>query len=244
MTRVRSAFLLLICLLLVTSSCSSAALDDLLAAAGVPDRALDRETVVAGLREALEVGSDRTVERTSAVDGFLADELIRIAIPPELQAMTDALRTLGLGRRVDDLEVGMNRAAEGAAGEAREILWSEIRELTIPDAMAILGGGPTAATEHLRERTEARIRARFRPIVVSKMDEVGLARLYADLAERYNRLPLVSRPALDLDAYVTDRALSGLFTVLGNEERRIREDPVARTTELLRRVFGQAPAAA
>ena len=224
--------------LALSTGCSSAALDDLLDVATSDSGSLDRETVVAGLREALEIGSRRTVERTAVLDGFLANELIRIVIPDELDSMTAALRKLGLGRQVEDLEVNMNRAAEEAAGEAREILWEEIRSLTIPDAWAILDGGKTAATDFLQERTSAEIRAKFHPIVVRKMEEVGLARIYSDLSERYNRLPFVSSPALNLDEYVTDEALAGLFTILGEEETKIRENPLARTTELLKRVFG------
>lgn len=230
----------LVALTLTTfAGCSSTALDDLLEGAGGGYRPLDRETVVAGLKEALEIGAGRAIDRTAVIDGFFANELIRILIPEELAKMAERLRKLGMGRQVDELELQMNRAAEEASGKARGILWGEIRKLSIPDAMAILEGGGTAATDLLRERTGSEIRERFRPIVVETMDEIGLARLYEDLAERYNRLPFVTRAAVDLDDYVTGAALDGLFTVLGEEEIRIREDPVARTTELLRRVFGR-----
>jgi hypothetical protein len=233
-----AAFAILLTLPVLISGCSSAALDDLLEAAAGGPAALDRETVAAGLRQALEIGSSRTVDRTSIVDGFFGNELIKILIPAELDKMAGRLRKLGLERQVDDLELQMNRAAEQAAGEAREILWAEIRALTIPDAVAILRGGQTAATDFLRSRTETEIRDRFQPIVVDRMEEVGLARLYSDLADRYNKLPFVTKTAVDLDAYVTQEALGGLFTILGEEEARIRRDPLARTTELLRRVFG------
>ena len=225
-------------LALVVTACSGFPPELVDTLGGDGPRALDRETVIAGLKEALEVGSERTVERTAVVDGYLANELIRIVMPRELESMARSLRRIGLGHQVDELEEGMNRAAERAAGEAREVLWREIRALTFDDAMEILNGGPTAATDHFRTRTRAEIRARFHPIVVEKMAEVGLSRLYRELADHYNRLPLLTRPAVDLDEYVTDEALAGLFLVLGEEERRIREDPIARTTELLRRVFG------
>ncbi len=230
---------LLLTPVLLASGCSSTALDEILAGALEPSQALDRETVIAGLREALEVSAERTVERTARIDGFLANELIRIAIPDELDKLASALRRLGLGGKVDELEIQMNRAAEEAAGEAREIFWDEIRSLTFPDAVAILEGGGTAATDFLEERTGGEIRSRFEPVVVETMNEVGLARLYADLAETYNRLPLVTTPAINLEDYVTEEALEGLFTVLREEEARIREDPLARTTDLLRRVFGR-----
>lgn len=218
--------------------CSGLALEDLLDPTVHSSRELDRDTVIAGLRQALEIGSQRAIDRTSVVDGFLANELIRIVLPEELESMARRLRQLGLGRQVDQLEVSLNRAAEQAVGEARDVLWAEIRTLSFPDAMAILRGGGSSASDFLEQRTSAEIRARFLPIVVEKMETVGLARLYDDLAERYNRLPFVTRAAVDLDQYVTDRALDGLFAVLREEERRIREDPLARATELLRRVFG------
>jgi hypothetical protein len=223
------------------AGCAGLTVDDVLEAAeaiGKQDT-LDQETVVAGLREALRIGSQRTVDRTATVDGFLGNALIRIAMPEELGKMASTLRKIGFGRQVDELEVAMNRAAEEAAGGARDVFWEEIRGLTIPDAMEVLGGGPTAATDLLRLRTSDEIRERFRPIVVDKIEQVGLARLYTDLADDYNKLPFVSRPAVDLEEYVTEEALGGLFTVLGEEETKIREDPVARTTELLRKVFGQ-----
>lgn len=221
---------------LILASCSGLP-PELLEAVTAPSGELDEETVIAGLREALRVGSERTVDRTAAFDGFLANELIRIHLEGDLERMGRTLRRLGLGRRVDEFEVQMNRAAEKAAGEARLVLTRAVTGLTFEDAMGILRGPETAATDFLHAETSTEIRARFHPIVVDKMDEVGLTALYRELADHYNRLP-VSRPAVDLDDYVTDRALDGLFTVLGEEERKIREDPLARTTELLRRVFG------
>lgn len=229
-------------ILLLSIGCASIDLEGVLRDPGSSGGTapLDRETVASGLRDALRVGSGRAVDRTSRVDGFLANELIRITIPEELRSMTDALRRLGLSRQVDQLEVQLNRAAEAAASEAREVFWSEIREITFPDAWAILRGGQTAATDFLERRTRPTIESRFRPIVAEKIDEVGLGRTYGDLARRYNALPFVTRPALDLDDYVTTEAVDGLFEVLAEEERKIREDPLARTTELLRRVFGRS----
>lgn len=200
---------------------------------------LDESTVIAGLREALRVGTQNTVLSTSRVDGYLGNRLIRIAIPEQLESMADALRQVGLGGQVDELEIGMNRAAELAAGEAREVFWEAIAGMTISDAFSILEGDDTAATDYFRGRTEAALYDKFHPIVQGKMEEVGLSRIYASVAETYNSLPLSGAPQLvDLDEYVTGRALSGLFTVLAQEEQRIRRDPLARTTDLLRRVFG------
>ena len=200
---------------------------------------LDQPTVTRGLREALRVGTSRAIERTSRVDGFLANELIRISLPEELASMANALRKIGFARQVDELEVAMNRAAERAAGEAREIFVDAITSMTIADAFGILRGHETAATDYLRLRTEDTLRQRFQPIIASKMKDVDLYRGYNQLAEVYRTLPFAREPLVDLDSYLTGRALDGLFTLLAEEEKRIREDPLARTTELLRRVFSR-----
>jgi len=199
--------------------------------------ALDEGTIADGLREALRVGSERAVGNVSKVNGFLANELIRIATPKELEKMTSTLRKIGFGSQVDELETSMNRAAEKASGEATAIFWEAVQGLTIADARAVLGGGRHAATKLLRDRTSSQLSSRIHPIVGEKMRDVGLSRLYGDLAARYNALPLGQKPAIDLEEYVTGKTLDGVFSVLAKEEERIREDPMARTTELLQRVF-------
>jgi hypothetical protein len=218
-----------------------AGLESVLSSGGVPSAALDSATVVAGLKEALRVGTDRTVSSTSRLDGFLANELIRINTPESLSTMTRALRTVGMGSQVDELEVAMNRAAEQAAGEAASVFWSGIQQMSIQDAFGILEGGDTAATDYFRRTTSGELRARFAPIVEEKMSAVGLVKLYDDLVGRYRAMPLsaFTQAPPDLREHVTDGALSGLFTVLGQEEARIRQEPAARSTELLRKVFGR-----
>ncbi len=207
------------------------------AALGEP---LDEATVARGLREALRIGSDRAIQRVGRLDGYLASQLIRIHLPEELEKMADALRKIGFRRQVDELEVAMNRAAEEAAGEALDIFVAAVDRMTIADAFGILRGGDTAATDYLRGRTTESLRQRFEPIIEGKMEKVGLYRTYGRLADTYNGLPFTSRPAVDLEDYLTEKALDGLFTTLAEEETRIREDPVARTTELLRKVFSRA----
>ena len=202
--------------------------------------ALDESTVAAGIKEALRIGTQNTVLSTSKVDGYLGNQLIRIAIPEQMQSVASTLRQVGLGKQVDELEVGMNRAAELAAAEARDVFWDAITSMTVSDAFGILNGGNTAATDYFRGRTSAALRTRFHPIVAQKIDEVGLSRVYSGIADTYNSLPLEGKSRLvDLDEYVTDRALAGLFTVLATEEQKIRQDPMARTTDLLRKVFGR-----
>lgn len=205
-----------------------------------PSAALDEQTVAAGLREALMVGTERTVRSTSRLDGFLANELIRIALPEELQSIAKTLRSVGLGKQVDDLEVAMNRSAERAAGEAKVVFFDALAQMTLADAFGILNGGDRAATDYFRRRTSAALARRFRPIVRQKMGEVGLYRSYEKAVRSYSALPFTSKkPAPDLEEHVTQRALSGLFVTLAEEEKRIRQDPAARTSALLRRVFAQ-----
>lgn len=198
---------------------------------------LDASTVAAGLKEALEVGTARTVDLTSKTDGFLANQLIRIGMPDQLKGMAQTLRTLGMGAQVDQLETSMNRAAELAAAEARPVFVDAVKGMTISDAMGILNGGNTAATDYFRKKTESTLAGKFKPIVAAKLDEVGLYRTYKPLADAYSSLPMVTTPAVNLDQYVTDKSLDGLFTVLAQQETLIRKDPAARTTELLKKVF-------
>jgi hypothetical protein len=200
--------------------------------------ALSTSTIANGLKEALRIGTERTVADTSRPGGFLDNPFIRIAIPEQLTSMAQALRGIGMSAQVDGLEVAMNEAAERASAEAKPVFWNAITSMTLTDAQAILNGGDTAATEYFREATSAQLQTRFAPIISEKINEVGLARTYDSLVTSYNRLPFVTAPAVDLDAYVTDQALDGLFGVLAQEEQRIRTDPVARSTELLQRVFG------
>ncbi len=236
---------LALCLAVATGcadGASLAGLETVLRQAGLPTgrsaAGLDAGTIASGLREALRVGTQNAVSRTSRLDGFLGSELIRIRLPESIEPMTDALRTIGFGRQVDELEVGMNRAAERAAGEAADVFLDAISRMTIDDARGILQGGDTAATEFFRRATSDTLRSRFEPIVTEKMQTVGLARLYDSMVARYRALPIPKKEAPALESYVTDRALDGLFTVLGQEEQRIRTDPAARVTELLRTVFG------
>jgi hypothetical protein len=203
-----------------------------------PSQGLDEGTIVAGLKEALEVGTTRAVESTSRQNGFNGNPLIRIPLPEELEQMASGLRTIGFGAQVDELELSMNRAAEKAAGEAGPVFWNAVKQMSFADANTILRGDETAATEYFRDRTSNELRRRFAPIVDQSMQEVGLARLYDDLVGRLAMLPLVPKPQLDLREYVTNGALGGLFTVLGQEEAKIRGDPAARTTALLQTVFG------
>ena len=198
---------------------------------------LDEKTVTAGLKDALRIGTERAVNNTSRLDGFLANEVIRIALPEEFDAVASALRSIGFDSQVDALEVGMNRAAEKATSEAKSVFWDAITQITLADVYDILYGNETAATDYFRSKTSDALRNRFQSIVTEKMGEVGLYQIYNQVVSTYNSIPFVSKPAIDLDNYVTEKTLDGLFQMIATEERKIRLDPAARTTELLRRVF-------
>jgi hypothetical protein len=201
---------------------------------------LDEATVAAGLKEALRVGTERATASTSELDGFYGNALIRIALPEQYDGVARALENIGMGSYVEDFERSMNRAAERASGEAIDVFWSAITQMSISDAFEILYGHETAATDYFRLKTSASLTARFQPIVEAKMKEVGVYNIYNDLVARYNLLPIDKPKPVDIDDYVTERTVDGIFAVLEGEEKRIREDPAARTTELLRKVFGSS----
>jgi len=178
------------------------------------------------------------VKLTGRTDGYFRNEAIKIVLPEQLRTLGSGLRTVGLGAQVDQLELGMNRAAERAAPRAKQIFWDAIGAMTIDDARRILGGGDTAATEYFKGKTSDSLASAFRPIVEASMREVGVTRQYTELHRRAQAIPFLNVEAYDLDRYVVTRALDGLFHVVGEEEKKIRTDPAARVTELLREVFG------
>ncbi|WP_019024426.1 MULTISPECIES: DUF4197 domain-containing protein [unclassified Thioalkalivibrio] len=192
------------------------------------------------IREALRVGTERTVERTGQEDGYWGNQAIRIGLPQELRQAGDVLRSAGLGSQVDDLERRMNRAAEAAAREAAPVFVSAIRGMQPSDVHAVLRGDDDAATQYLRGASESDLRERYAPVVREHMEGAGVYRVYQPLRDAASRIPGMADLDVDLDRYVTDHALDGLFTILADEERRIREDPAARTTQLLREYFGSS----
>ena len=200
---------------------------------------LDTETIVAGLKQALEVGTNNAVKTTSRTGGYWDNLAIRILMPEKLKSVASTLRKVGLGGQVNAFERKMNEAAESAAAHAAPIFIDAIEDMTFADAKGILSGGDTAATDYFRGKTSAALTSLYLPIVKGKMGELGVMKAYDDLLAQYLRLPLAPKPTVSIEQYVTDKGLAGLFNVLGKEERLIRENPAARTTELLRRVFGK-----
>lgn len=208
------------------------------ASLAAPEGRGDERTRVAGVREALAVGTEKAVRELGRRDGYYRNEAVKILLPPKIRRVGEVARVAGFQREVDELVVRMNRAAETAAPLAARHFGDAIRAMTLEDVHGIIAGGDTAATEFFERRTRDRIYAAFRPAVAKSIGEAGATRAYTDLMGHYEALPFVRKPSLDLEHYVTDKALDGLFHRVSLEEKRIRRDPAARTSELLRTVFG------
>jgi len=197
---------------------------------------LTNDEVVSGLKEALEVGTQRGTDQLSAVDGFFKNAAIKILMPPEAEKVEKTLRSVGLGKEVDKAILSMNRAAEDAAKSATPIFVKAIREMTIQDAFGILKGGDFAATDYLKDKTTASLTEAFRPVIDSSLKKVDATKYWNTVFTTYNKFS-TEKVNTDLPAYVTEKALSGIFYQVGQEEQKIRKDPVARTTDLLKKVF-------
>jgi hypothetical protein len=200
---------------------------------GEPDTA----TVAAGLKEALTIGAKNGVSAVSKVNGYFGNELIRIPMPEKLQKIENMMRKFGFHKEVDTFVLTMNRAAEKAAPRALSFFTDAVREMTIPDAVGILRGNDTAATDFLRAKTYSRIYDAFKPVVSSAMNDVGVTRAFKQMMDKARTIPFLKGEVVDLDHYVTSKALDGLFVVVGQEEKKIRKDPAARVTDLLKTVF-------
>jgi hypothetical protein len=192
-----------------------------------------------GLQEALKVGTENAVVQTGGVDGFLMNKAIKILMPKNLQTIEKPLRMVGYGPQIDEFVVGMNRAAEKAAPFAKEIFWDAIGQMTFDDARKILAGGDTAATDYFKAKTSKKLQTAFRPAVETVMNDVGVNRQYNELIGRYQSVPFAKNIAFDVNQYVTEKATDGLFYVVGQEEKKIRTNPTARVTDLLKEVFGR-----
>ncbi|HTF91779.1 MAG TPA: DUF4197 domain-containing protein, partial [Verrucomicrobiae bacterium] len=191
-----------------------------------------------GLQEALKVGTENAVAQTSATDGFLMNKAIKILMPKTLQNMEKPLRMVGYGPQIDEFVVGMNRAAEKAVPFAKQIFWDAIGAMTFDDARKILNGNDTAATEYFKGKTSKNLQTAFRPSVEEVMNQVGVNRQYNDLIGKYKDVPFSKNIAFDVNQYVTEKATDGIFFVVGQEEKKIRTNPAARVTDLLKDVFG------
>lgn len=191
------------------------------------------------LKQALEQGTSKSVTQLSAVNGFFANAAVKILFPPEAKKAEKTLRKLGLNKLCDNLILSLNRAAEDAAGKAAPIFINAIKQMTVKDAGNILLGGRDAATQYFRRTTNQALADQFRPVIHASLDKVGATHLYTDLATQYNKIPLTfNKLNPDLDDYVTQKAIDGLFYQIALEELNIRQNLSARTTPLLQQVFG------
>ncbi|HKW95267.1 MAG TPA: DUF4197 domain-containing protein [Methylomirabilota bacterium] len=216
---------------------ADAQIDKLLKGLGGAGAGLSDAKIGDGLKEALQVATDKTVSLTGKTDGYFANQAIKILMPEKLRSLETGLRTVGYGPQLDEFVLSMNRAAERAAPQAKQIFLDALGKMSFDDARKILNGGETAATDFFKSKTTPQLTTAFRPVVSKSMNEVGVTRQYKDLLSRFEAIPFAKSPALDLDGYVVDRGLAGLFHVLGDQEKQIRTNPTARTTELLKEVF-------
>ncbi len=190
-----------------------------------------------GLKEALHIATEQAVSLTGRPDGYFRNQAIKILMPEKLRTLEKGLQAVGYGPQLDEFVLRMNRAAEQAAPLAKPIFWEAIGAMSFDDARKILAGGDTAATEYFKAKTTDKLVTAFRPVVEKAMNEVGVTQQYKELVGRYQSIPFAKSETFDISQYVVTRSLEGLFHVVGEEERKIRTNPTARVTGLLKEVF-------
>ena len=198
---------------------------------------VSQNEIVDGLKEALQIGTGNTVQALSQLNAYYSNPQLKIPLPQSFQKFEKILRATGFGSDLDAFELSMNRAAEGAAPEAKTLFVDAIKEMTFADADKILKGADNEATVYFKNKTSDKLQALFKPIIGQSMESVGVTRYYQSLSGKIKTLPFVSEYAVDLDDYVTKKSIDGLFFRLAEEEAKIRNDPAARVTELLKKVF-------
>jgi len=227
-------------LILMMAVPASAQLDRILKGLGIGEKSgLSDAKIGSGLKEALKIGTENAVGLTGKTDGYFLNQAIKILMPEKLRTLEKGLRVVGYGPQVDEFVLSMNRAAERAAPAAKDIFWNAIGEMTFEDVRKIWSGHETAATDYFKGKTTDKLTATFRPVVDRAMNEVGVTRQYKELVGKYESIPFVKKETFDIDGYVVTKALDGLFHVVGEEERKIRTNPQARVTDLLKEVFGK-----
>ncbi|MEX2592894.1 MAG: DUF4197 domain-containing protein [Anditalea sp.] len=199
---------------------------------------LSSEEVGNGLKEALTKGVSQGSDLVSQVDGYLNNPEIRIPFPPEVKKVEEKLRQIGMGSEVDKFVLALNRAAEDAAKEAKPVFLSAIKQMTIQDAWSILKGEDNAATQYLNRTTSAQLHEKFKPVIRESLEKVNATQYYSNLINSYNKIPFVKKVNPELDDYATNKAMEGLFVMVAKEEKNIRENPGARTSDLMKAVFG------
>lgn len=203
------------------------------------DKPLSEKEVADGLKEALTVGTGKTVDIVSLADGYFKNAMIKVLFPPDAVKVEKKLREMGLGEQCDKMILSLNRAAEDASKEAKPIFISAIKQMTFADAMKILKGNDNAATEYLKGTTSSQLKNAFKPKIRNSLQKVNATKYWADVFNTYNQIPFVEKVNPDLDEYVTQKGMDGLFYMIAQEEGKIRKDPAARVTDLLKKVFGK-----
>src|SRR5829696_4544754 len=199
-------------------------------------KGLTNTDIISGLKEALTVGTNNGTNKLSMVDGFFKDAALKILMPAEAQKVEKKLRDVGFGKQVDNAILSMNRAAEDAAKSAAPIFINAIKGITIQDGLGILKGGDFAATNYLKDKTVTQLTEAFRPVIESSLQKVNATKYWNTLFSTYNTFSK-EKVNTDLTAYVTEKAMAGIFLQVGLEEQKIRKDPLARTTDILKKVF-------
>lgn len=200
--------------------------------------ALTNGEVINGLKEALTVGTNNSTDLLSKVDGYYKNPALFIPFPPEAQKVKDKVIALGMESQVEKFEMTLNRAAETAAKEAAPIFINAIKGMTISDGFAILKGNDNAATQYLKDKTSAELKIKFQPIIKNAIDQVEVTKYWNPIINTYNMIPFIDKQNPDLEDYVTNKAMDGLFLMIEKEEKNIRSNPIARVTDLLKKVFG------
>ena len=219
-----------------TVACLSFLLIGNAAAATIAD--LSNAEAVRGLRQALTDGSLAAVAKLGVENGFFGNPRVKIPLPPSLQRVERGLRAFGMRREADELVLAMNRAAEAAVPEAKQLLTDAVKQMSVQDAKGILAGGDTAATDYFKRATRPQLTQRFLPIVKGATDKVGLAQQYNALAGEGAALGLVKEDQASIERYVTQKALDGLYFMIGEQEKAFRQDPVGASSAIVRKVFG------
>jgi len=229
-----------VALLTINTSLTHAQFGDLLKSTqkALSGSKLSENEITQGLKEALQIGTVNAVQMGSKIDGYYKNPHIKIPLPEEVQKMGKILEVAGLSQHVDAFELSMNKAAEQAAPEAKSLFWEAIKEMSFSDAKTIFTGEDNAATLYFKDKTHGRLQEIFQPIVHRTMAETGVTRSYQEIDDKIQSIPFTSSLRFDLDQYVTDQALDGLFFLLSEQETKIRQDPAARSTDLLKKVFG------
>ena len=233
----KKMILALIVLSTCFSACSGTQILESVLGGGSSDKPVSNSEIIQGLKQALQVGITNGADIVSKTDGYFGNNLIKIPFPPEAQKIANTMNDIGMSKEVDKVVLSLNRAAELAAKEAKAVFITAITQMTISDAMNILKGEPNAATNYLKHTTGAHLTAKFQPIINNSLESVNATKYWDDVITRYNKIPFVQKQNPDLSDFVTTKAIDGLFTMVEKEEAKIRKDPLARTTDLLKRVF-------